>query len=160
MTRMSSPYAITARQELQNTTSEEKSMAISNEKLTVLLVDDDDDFLYQHRLQLEGAGFNVIAARGQKPAEEILGRLRPDVAVVDVMMENPDAGFVLCHHIRKKDPSIPVILVTSVNSETGMDFDLATEEDRVWIKADALLAKPIRFEQLLGEIDRLLAVKK
>jgi CheY-like chemotaxis protein len=86
--------------------------------------------------------------------------MRPDIAVVDVMMENPDAGFVLCHRIRKKDPSIPVILVTSVNSETGMDFDLSTEEDRVWIKADAMLAKPIRFEQLLGEIDRLLAVKK
>jgi CheY-like chemotaxis protein len=67
---------------------------------------------------------------------------------------------VLCHHIRKQDPSIPVILVTSVNSETGMDFDMATGEDREWIKADALLAKPIRFEQLLGEIDRLLAIKK
>lgn len=135
-------------------------MTISNEKPTVLLVDDDDDFLFQHRIQLEGAGFNVIAAQGQEPAEAILARIRPDVAVVDVMMEHPDAGFVLCHRIRKKDPSIPVILVTSVNSETGMDFDLATEEDRVWIKADALLAKPIRFEQLLGEIDRLLAVKK
>ena len=160
MTGMSSVCAITARRELQRTTTEEKSMTISSENPTVLLVDDDDDFLFQHRLQLESAGFHVIAAQGQKPAEEILARLRPDVAVVDVMMENPDAGFVLCHHIRKKDPSIPVILVTSVNSETGMDFDLATEEDRVWIKADALLAKPIRFEQLLGEIDRLLAVKK
>ena len=135
-------------------------MTIPNEKPTVLLVDDDDDFLFQQRLQLENAGFNVIAAQGQKAAEDILSRQRPDVAVVDVMMEEPDAGFVLCHRIRKRDPSIPVILVTSVNSETGMDFDLATEEDRIWIKADALLAKPIRFEQLLGEIDRLLTVKK
>jgi CheY-like chemotaxis protein len=157
---MSTLCAIALRQELQKTTIEENPMTISSEKPTVLLVDDDDDFLFQHRLQLEAAGFNVIAAQGQQPAEEILARLRPDVAVVDVMMENPDAGFVLCHRIRKKDPSIPVILVTSVNSETGMDFDLATEEDRVWIKADAMLAKPIRFEQLLGEIDRLLAVKK
>jgi CheY-like chemotaxis protein len=135
-------------------------MTITNDKATVLLVDDDEDFLFQHRLQLENAGFNVIAAQGQVAAEEILAKQRPDVAVLDVMMENPDAGFVLCHHIRKLDPTIPVILVTSVNSETGMDFDLATEEDRVWIKADAMLAKPIRFEQLLGEIDRLLAVKK
>lgn len=130
------------------------------DKPTVLLVDDDDDFLFQHRLQLEGAGFQVIVAQGRGPAEEILARQRPDVAVVDVMMEHPDAGFVLCHHIRQRDPSIPVILVTSVNSETGMDFDLATEEDRVWIKADALLAKPVRAEQLIGEIDRLLAAKK
>ncbi len=135
-------------------------MTTPDHKPTVLLVDDDDDFLFQQRLQLENAGFDVIAAQGQHQAEEIVARVRLDVAVVDVMMEHPDAGFVLCHHIRKKDPSIPVILVTSVNSETGMDFDMSTEEDRTWIKADALLAKPIRFEQLRSEIDRLLAAKK
>lgn len=135
-------------------------MTAQDYKPAVLLVDDDEDFLFQQRLRLENAGFEVIAAGGSEQAEEILGNRRPDVAVVDVMMEHPDAGFVLCHHIRKKDASIPVILVTSVNSETNLDFDLASEEDRDWIHADALLSKPIRFEQLLSEIDRLLAVKK
>ena len=133
---------------------------MATEKSLVLLVDDDEDFLFQQRVQLQDAGFEVVTAQGQGQAERILADRRPDVAVVDVMMENPDAGFVLCHHIRKNDPSIPVILVTSVNSETGMDFDMATEEDRAWIKADVLLSKPIRFEQLRGEIDRLLAVKR
>ena len=65
-------------------------------------------------------------------------------------------AWYLCHRIRKKDPSIPVILVTSVNSETGMEFNAATDQERSWIKADALLAKPVRFEQLRREIDRLL----
>lgn len=130
------------------------------DKPLVLLVDDDEDFLFQQRLQLEKAGFEVVAAHGRRAAEGILAERRPDVAVVDVMMENPDAGFVLCHHIRKSDPTIPVLLVTSVNSETGLDFDMATEEDRAWIQADSLLAKPIRFEQLRGEIDRLLAARK
>jgi CheY-like chemotaxis protein len=133
---------------------------MATERPMVLLVDDDEDFLFQQRLQLESAGFDVITAQGRADAEAVLSGRRPDVAVFDVMMENPDAGFVLCHHIRKLDPTIPVILVTSVNSETGMDFDMATEEDRVWIKADALLSKPIRFEQLRGEIDRLLAVRQ
>ena len=135
-------------------------MTTKNAKPTVLLVDDDEDFLFQHRLQLEQGGFNVITAQGRKEAEEMLETVCPDVAVLDVMMENPDAGFVLCHHIRKTMPSMPVILVTSINNETGMDFDLSTEEDREWIKADAMLSKPIRFEQLRGEIDRLLAMKK
>ena len=110
------------------------------------LVDDDDDFLFQHRLHLETAGFNVLVAHGQKEAEAILAQQRPDLAVIDVMMENPDAGFTLCHRIRKQDASIPVILVTSVNSETGLDFALATDEQRAWIKADALLvqADPLR----------------
>ena len=135
-------------------------MAAIDDKPTVLLVDDDEDFLFQQRVQLENAGFHVVSAQGQAQAEEFLAEHRPDIAVVDVMMEHPDAGFVLCHHIRQKDASIPVILVTSVNSETNLDFDLATQEDRSWIHADALLAKPIRFEQLQREIDRLLSVKK
>ena len=126
-------------------------------KRTVLLVDDDSDFLFQQRLQLEAAGLNVVSAEGKAAAEQWLAEQRPDLAVIDVMMEDPDAGFMLCHRIRKQDPSLPIILVTSVNSETGLDFDMATEEERSWIKADALLAKPIRFEQLKGEIDRLLA---
>jgi len=46
--------------------------------------------------------------------------------------------------------------VTSIVSETGLDFALASDNDRAWIRADALLAKPIRFEQLRREIDRLL----
>jgi CheY-like chemotaxis protein len=135
-------------------------MTTSNERPLVLLVDDDEDFLFQQRVQLKDAGFDVVSAQGQSQAKALLEGHRPDVAVLDVMMEDPDAGFVLCHHIRKKYPSMPVILVTSVNSETGMDFDIATEADRDWIKADVLLSKPIRFEQLCGEIDRLLAVRK
>ena len=127
---------------------------------TVLLVDDDDDFLFQQRLQLEAAGFRVLAAQGQGQAKNFLAAERPDLAVIDVMMENPDAGFTLCHWIRRKDPSIPLVLVTSVNSETGLDFAMATEEERSWIQADAMLAKPIRFEQLKREIDRLLGAKQ
>jgi len=135
-------------------------MAAIDEKLTILLVDDDEDFLFQQRLQLENAGFHVVSAQGRAKAEEFLAEHRPDMAIIDVMMEHPDAGFILCHRIRQKDASIPVILVTSVNSETDLDFDLATQEDRSWIRADAMLAKPIRFEQLRREIDRLLSVKK
>lgn len=123
---------------------------------TVLLVDDDSDFLFQQKLQLQNAGFDVVEAASNQQAHEILGRMRPDLAVIDLMMENADDGFTLCYHIKKQDPTIPVIMVTSVNSETGMDFDATTDEERAWIKVDAFLAKPIRFEQLKHEIDHLL----
>lgn len=52
-------------------------MTTPDRKPTVLLVDDDDDFLFQHRLQLEHAGFEVTAVRGQKQAEEAFARQRP-----------------------------------------------------------------------------------
>ena len=123
---------------------------------TVLLVDDDPDFLYQQQRQLEAAGLTVVAAENEKQAERLLAKMRPDLAVVDLMMENVDGGFTLCYHIKKLDPSIPVILVTSVNNETGLHFDAADPEQQSWIKADAFLSKPIRFEQLKKEVDRLL----
>jgi two-component system, OmpR family, response regulator len=131
-------------------------MNFNDDRKTVLLVDDDGDFLFQQRLQLEKAGFHVLPAANGDEARRLLDQQMPDLAVVDVMMENPDAGFTLCYQIRKRDPSIPVILVTSVNSETGLDFATDTSGERDWIKADALLAKPLRFEQLQREIDRLL----
>ncbi|HOQ87004.1 MAG TPA: response regulator [Phycisphaerae bacterium] len=126
------------------------------DRKTVLLVDDDPDFLMQQKVLLEQAGYNVLPAQGEAAAEEVLREHRPDLAVLDVMMEKMDGGFVLSHRIKKNDPSIPVILITSVSSETGIDFDTATAEERSWVKADALLSKPVRFEQLTREIDRLL----
>lgn len=126
---------------------------------TILVVDDDLDFLTQHKMYLEGAGFTVVTAESQKQAEEILKTLRPALAMVDLMMENVDGGFALCYRIKKKDPSIPVILVTAVTSETGLEFDAATKEERSWVKADAMLAKPVRFEQLKRELERLLNVE-
>ena len=131
-------------------------MNATESKKTVLLVDDDPDFLLQERTYLEKAGFEVVTAVGHRQAEEVLARLEPDLAVVDLMMETPDAGFTLCYHLRKQYPNLPVILVTSVNQETGLDFATSTAAERSWIKADAMLSKPIRFEQLQREIDRLL----
>ena len=49
-----------------------------------------------------------------------------------------------------------LVLVTAVASETGLAFDAATDEERLWVKADAMLAKPIRFEQLRRLMARLL----
>lgn len=126
---------------------------------SILVVDDDIDFLTQMRINLQEAGFQVITAEGQADAEEILYTTSPALAIVDLMMENVDGGFSLSYHIKKKDPTIPVILVTAVASETGLEFDAKTDEERSWVKADVFLAKPIRFEQLLREINRLLKDK-
>jgi CheY-like chemotaxis protein len=122
----------------------------------ILVVDDDVDFLEQQRLQLEAAGFRVITAESRGAAERLLRTEMPDVAIVDLMMEEADGGFTLCYHIRKTKPELPVILVTNVTRETGLEFDAATEEERSWVKADVVLAKPVRVEQLKGEIERLL----
>jgi CheY-like chemotaxis protein len=125
---------------------------------TVLLVDDDPDFRFQIRLQLQEAGFEVIEAPTAEQARKLMTSKEFDLAVVDLMMEEQDAGFALSRDIKKMNSSIPVIIITGVASETGLEFDAATKEERSWIKADALLAKPVRFEQLMREINRLVKV--
>ncbi len=125
-------------------------------KKQILLVDDDVDFLTQMKTQLQAAGYDIVSAESRQEAEDILKDLRPDAAILDLMMEHSDAGFALAYHIKKKDAAIPVILVTAVTSETGLEFDATTAEERSWVKADAFLSKPIRFEQLLGTLERLI----
>ena len=125
-------------------------------KTKILIVDDDEDFLFQHRIQLENAGFEVLTAGSRPQAEEAVAAFTPDLAILDLMMEHHDDGFVLSHHLKRRFPKLPVILVTAVTSETGLAFDPASPEERAWVGADAVLAKPIRFEQLQRELDRLL----
>jgi DNA-binding response OmpR family regulator len=122
----------------------------------ILVVDDDQDFLAPLCEQLQAAGFEVIAADGVGKAKELFAREKPDLAILDLMLEFLDGGFILSHHIRKADASIPIILVTAVTQKTGMDFAAATDEERSWVKADAVLDKPVRFETLRREISRLL----
>ena len=125
-------------------------------KKTILLVDDDEDFLMQTRLQLEAAGFEILTASSLSQADQTLAAVKPDLVVADLMMEVIDAGFVLCHHVKKAYPTTPVILVTAVTAETGMEFESSSGDERSWIKADAILTKPVRSEQLQREIGRLL----
>ena len=122
----------------------------------LLLVDDDLDILEQLSLALGGEGYEVVTAQGRKEGEEILMLGRPDLAIIDLMMEEMDSGFVLCHEMKKLYPDMPVIILTAVTAATGLDFHARSDEARSWVKADALLDKPVRFEQLKEEVLRLL----
>jgi len=122
----------------------------------ILVVDDDIDLLDQVAFVLKADGFDVVKAQGQKDGEEALLTTIPDLAVLDLMMENLDSGFVLCHHIKRLYPGTPVILLTAVKAATGLDFSAKTSEAASWIKADLLLDKPVRPEQLRTEVRKLL----
>jgi two-component system, OmpR family, response regulator len=144
---------------LNTTDKEEEDITMNHidRKHTLLVVDDDIDILEQTRIFLETAGYNVVTAEKQKDAEEILETFKPDLAILDLMMENQDSGFILSYKIKKKDPTIPIIIVTAVTSRTGISFGVTDQQERSWIKADVIMEKDIRYENLLGEVERLLA---
>lgn len=123
---------------------------------TILVVDDDIDILEQVSLMLELEGYRVVTAHSQAEAEEVLMTTLPDLAIFDLMMENMDSGFVLCHAVKKLYPKVPVIMLTAVTASTGLSFAPATDAAGSWIKADALLDKPVRPEQLKAQVHRLL----
>jgi DNA-binding response OmpR family regulator len=125
-------------------------------KPLILIVDDDTDYLFQTRLKIEKAGYDTITAESQKEAEEIIGKTKPSLAILDLMMENEDSGFILCYKLKKNYPDVPIIIATAVAAETGISFDVSDENNRKWIKADTFLEKGIRTDVLLAEIEKLL----
>jgi two-component system, OmpR family, response regulator len=123
---------------------------------TILIVDDDEDYLIQMKAKIQSFGYKAITAEGQKDAELLIEKERPDLAILDLMMENEDSGFILCYKMKKKYPDVPIIIVTGVAAETGISFDISDENNRKWIKADKFLDKGIRSERLKEEIESLL----
>lgn len=127
-------------------------------KKTILLVDDDIDMLEQISFHCKNFGYQTHTAENQKEGEAYIAENKPDLAIVDLMMENTDSGFILSYKIKQKYPDVPVIIVTGVTKDTGMIFGLETKEEQSWIKADKYLEKGIRPDQLQREIKKLLKI--
>ena len=122
----------------------------------VLIVDDDPDCLEQVTMILKSSGYDVISASSQVEAEELILRHQPCLAILDVMMEEADSGFILCHTLRKLYPEMPVILLTSLTAKTGMSFKSRDPRAQQWIKANVIMDKPVRPEDLRAMMDKLL----
>lgn len=120
----------------------------------VLVVDDDPDFLSQTEMMFSSRGYEVTTAPGRGEAEAIFDSYTPDIAVIDLMMENDDDGFVLAYRLKKRFPACIVIMVTNVTGETGIEFP-GEDDSSGWINADAILSKPVRFEQIEEELKKI-----
>lgn len=125
---------------------------------TILVADDDPDYLFQTISNLGKAGYRTVAAESQAEAEAVISKFKPSLAIFDLMMESDDSGFILCYKLKRKYPDVPVILATAVARETGISFSLDSETEKSWIKADRYLEKGIRAEQLDQEIMKLLKI--
>jgi len=121
----------------------------------VLIVDDDMAFVKLYSLFLRNKGLSVTAAYSAAEALELLKKAAPDVVVLDVMMEHFDSGFNVSRLIKERHPTLPVILMTAIGEETGLDFSPKDEEERRLLHADAFLDKGASPEQLLAKINEL-----
>jgi CheY-like chemotaxis protein len=122
----------------------------------ILVVDDDMDLLEQMAAVLTAEGYEVVASEGRAAAEEALLQTKPDLAILDLMMEEKDSGFVLSYAIKKLYPDTPVILLTAVSGATGVSFATHQSDAQSWTQVDKVMDKPIRPEQLKTEVRRML----
>ncbi len=132
---------------------------IITKTFNMLFVDDSVTFRDNNVAKLAEEGFVVTEADSEKQAMELIDTKKFDIVLTDLVMDNPDSGFSLAFHIKKKYPDMPIIIVSTANSKFGLDFSMSSESERRWMKCDAMLPKPIRFEQLLAEAYRLLGVE-
>jgi DNA-binding response OmpR family regulator len=130
-------------------------MAIQDKVKKILLVDDDIDLLEQHKTILQAKGFKIVTAENVEDGWNTFKKEKPDAAVIDLIMEEHDSGFILCHRIKRDQygKNIPVFILTSATYVTGFKFGASTSEEKEWIKADALLNKPIVEEELLKKLE-------
>ena len=109
----------------------------------ILIIDDDPDIVEAISLVLEKEGYQVSKAFSRKEGSEAVRKVDPDVLILDVMMEEPDAGFTLASDLRREGWGKPIILLSSVGKVTGLEFGDTSDYYFVDkpVKPDSLIAK-------------------
>jgi CheY-like chemotaxis protein len=129
-------------------------------KPKILIVDDDPDVIFAMTAFLEDHGYEVIAARSGLEGVQRVELDRPDLVLLDLMMEKYDTGFNVAKTIKSNPATrdIPIIMVSAVREVTGFGFD--QDRDGHWMKTAAFMEKPYQPELVLQKITELLAGRK
>lgn len=122
----------------------------------ILIVDDDIDVREIITETLTSKGYAVESAESGEEGWEKYESFKPDLVILDLVMESYDAGFLLAYKMKKNDPKLPVIMATAVNQESEIQFNLDEAKERQWIKADLFLDKPVNPSVLLEKVEFLL----
>src|SRR6266852_7372931 len=110
----------------------------------VLVVDGDSATRKDVRSAVAQDGYQVVEADTGAEGLRQVEALRPSVVLLEVTL--PDgAGFDVCRELRKMDPAVPVIMMSSRSDE--IDAVVALE-----IGADDYVTKPLRLRELVARM--------
>ena len=126
-----------------------------NEKKRILIVDDDPDFAAAIAKILTTAQYEVEKAGSLQEGMKAVEERRPDLILLDVMMEKYDDGFNMCYDLKHDEryKHIPVVMITAVTEVTGLKF--SPETDGEYLQSEGYLRKPINPEVLLEKVASL-----
>lgn len=118
----------------------------------VLVADDQSEARRLARMSLEFENCRILEAANGVEALALARESRPRVVVLDILMPGPMDGFEVCRRI-KADPSLAG---TGVVIVSGLADPLSRQRGHE-AGADAFLAKPVRFADLVEALDAWLA---
>jgi CheY-like chemotaxis protein len=124
----------------------------------ILLVDDDRDLVASMEAFLRARGFEVATAYNGKEAYARILESRPDLIVLDVMMDYDEEGMVFASALKTDGPTrdIPIIMLSGFNvQEDVREKVLASLMGQDW-PAETFMQKPVRLAELAQRIEVLL----
>ncbi len=118
----------------------------------ILIVDDDRDVFESMKIVLQSEGYEVEWATNGREAMEKARARKPDLMILDVMMNTDDEGFQVSYKMRqdKELSSLPIIMVTSIGSKTGFSFNKGRDED--FLPVNEFLEKPVDPKVLIDKV--------
>ena len=127
----------------------------------ILIIDDDPDIVLAMRLCLQGAGHDAFDAKNGQEGLRLVPEIKPDLIILDVMMDTTTEGFQVSLKLRSPDPGsplaayrrVPILMLTALHSTTDLRF--GPDED--YLPVDAFVDKPIDPDKLVRQVDALLA---
>ncbi|KPJ69946.1 hypothetical protein AMJ44_01275 [candidate division WOR-1 bacterium DG_54_3] len=129
-------------------------------KAKILVIDDDPDFVDAITPILESALYDVVTASNPKEGKEKLLKEKPNLILLDIMMDSLFDGFSLCNDIKTSKEfedmkNTPIIFVSAVKEMTGSRFQFKGEEQGL-VGPDDYIDKPVKPDDLIARIERLL----
>ncbi len=116
---------------------------MKNGKFVILCVDDDQDLLDALKLVLEKNGYAMVAARSGEEGLRKYKESNPDLIIIDLMMEEVDAGTALVRELKAEGNTKPVYMLSSVGDNLNVTIDYAE------LGLAGVFQKPINNQQLL-----------
>jgi DNA-binding response OmpR family regulator len=113
-------------------------------KHVILVLDDDADILESLRVVLEANQYVVVTARSAEEGLRMYKSAKPDLLIVDLMMEEIDAGTSFVTKVRALGNTAPIYVLSSV----GDDLEKATDASALGLAG--VLQKPVDSNFLLS----------
>lgn len=126
----------------------------------ILVVDDDPDTVEVIRITLESADYEVLSAANSEQGLRMVLEERPDLIILDVMMDTTTEGFQTSLKLRSPEPDspyaevrdTPILMLTAIHTTTPLRF----APDADYLPVDDFVEKPISPEGLLSKVAGLL----